>query len=101
MTLCCCSCWCFHSCMHWAGWLVVLGIQDVPGSNLNRDRDYPDKLFIVLFSPSRQIPRRYITLGHGHLYPHPYLFITHSHPITPCYTVPVTDDNVKQVQINA
>ena len=78
---------------------MALGIQDVPGSNLDRDRDYPDKLFIVFFSPSRYIPRQYIKLDHGHLFPHPYLFITHSHPITTSHTVTVYDI-VKQVQIN-
>jgi hypothetical protein len=79
---------------------VALGIQDMPSSNFDRDIDYTDRLFILFFSPSRKIPGEYLKLGYDHFFPHPYPFITHTSPITPCYIVPVTDNNVKQVQIN-
>jgi hypothetical protein len=52
------------------------------GSNLGRDIDYPNWGDLVVFlSPSSQMPRQYINLGHDCFLPHIFQVIIHYLPV--------------------
>lgn len=40
-------------------------------------RDEPDRFFVILLCPSRQIPGQYLEVGHDHFFPSPSQFIIH------------------------
>jgi hypothetical protein len=52
-------------------YLLLTCILEVPNSNLGRDTDYPGRHFVDLFKHSREIPVRYLKLGHDRFLPHP------------------------------
>jgi hypothetical protein len=56
-------------------WLTLLLHKwEVPGSNLGPETNY-NEIFMVFLSPSRQLPKYYVKLGHDHFLPHPLQFI--------------------------
>jgi hypothetical protein len=52
-------------------WVAFLHIWEVPHSNLGRESGYPDRVFEVFVSPSRQISEQNLKLAHGHSLPGP------------------------------
>lgn len=68
-----------------AEWLP-LRIREIEGSKLSRQIELPNSgFFVVLISPSMQIPRSYVMLSHDRFFPNPLLFIYH--PVTRGYMV--------------
>jgi hypothetical protein len=59
------QCYTFYTC-----------ILKVLASNLGRGTNYPDS-DVVSLSPYRQIPEKWLKLGHDHFLPHPIQFIIH------------------------
>jgi hypothetical protein len=56
--------------------------------NLVHDRGHP--VFIVFLSTSRSMPEQHLKLGHVHILPYSFKFITEYHSITRCFTVSAT-----------
>jgi hypothetical protein len=60
-----------------AKWLaLLLPIQEVLGSNLILETDYPE-VFVIFFSPFRQMAGQYLKLRHDYFLPYPFQFIIH------------------------
>jgi hypothetical protein len=44
--------------------MLLTCIQEVAGSKLGQDTDYSERAFVVFLSPSRDVSRQYLKLGH-------------------------------------
>lgn len=59
-------------------WLALLACMlEMLSLNLTWDIDYPDRVFVLFLSLSRQMPEQCFKLDNGCLLPHPWQFIIH------------------------
>jgi hypothetical protein len=58
-------------------WLtILLRFREVPGSNIGPETGHPE-VCVILLSPYRQMPRKYLKLGHDRFLSHSFQFIIH------------------------
>jgi hypothetical protein len=77
-----------------AAWLAfLLGIGEVPGSNLDPQTAYPDWKFVFFLSSSRQMSEQYIKICNDRFLPYPFQFTIH--PIIRRYIVWASESAVK------